>query len=612
MIKTLAKSIREYKLPSILSPVFVAIEVVLEVMIPLFCSDLINFLQGDIFGVHNFTLFGMSTGIGFSDLGEGMGFVFAYAGILLGMAMLSLTFGVLSGRACAKASAGFAKNLRHDVYYKIQDFSFANIDTYSTPSLVTRLTTDITNVQNAYMMIIRIAVRSPLMFITALAMAFTKSWFMALLFLAATILLAAFMAIVPIRAMKIFKRVFKKYDNMNMRVQEDVRGARVVKAFVREDHEIEKFENASEDIRADFTKAETILSLTNPIVYFVMYGLIVVVCTFAAIMIVGAASAEPSGFVQTVGGLAIGDLTALIQYAIMILMSMIMLVMVLVMITMSVESAHRITQVLSTESTLSSPENGKKEIVDGSIEFDRVSFSYSDDANKCALKNVHLKIQSGQTVGILGGTGSSKTTFVQLIPRLYDATSGTVKVGGTDVREYDLTALRSSVAMVLQKNVLFSGTVKENIRWGKPDATDEEIVHACKLAQADEFISSLPDGYDTYIEQGGTNVSGGQRQRLCIARAIIADPKIIIFDDSTSAVDTRTDALIRKAISESHAESTKIIIAQRVASVCDSDVILVFDNGEIVAQGTHCELMKSCDIYREAYKIQNKEDSENA
>lgn len=610
MIKTLMKSIREYKLPSILSPVFVAIEVVLEVLIPLFCSDLINYLQGDLFGMHQFTLFGVETGVAYADLGAGMGCVFAYAGILLGMAALSLTFGVLSGKACAKASAGFAKNLRQDLYYKIQDFSFANIDTYSTPSLVTRLTTDITNVQNSYMMIIRIAVRSPLMFVAALALAFTKSWFIALIFLGATILLAALMALVPVRAMKIFKRVFKKYDNMNMRVQEDVRGARVVKAFVREDYEIEKFKDASEDIRNDFTKAETILALNNPIVYFVMYGLITIVCAFAAIMIVNPPDA--AGFVGTVGGLAIGDLTALIQYAIMILMSMIMLVMVLVMITMSVESANRITQVLKTESTLASPANGRKELADGSIEFDNVNFSYSDDAAKCALKNVDLRIESGQTVGIIGGTGASKSTFVQLIPRLYDATTGSVKVGGADVREYDLTALRSSVAMVLQKNVLFSGTIKENIRWGKPDATDEEIVRACKLAQADEFISQFPDGYDTYIEQGGTNVSGGQRQRLCIARAIIADPKIIIFDDSTSAVDTKTDALIRKAISESHAESTKIIIAQRVASVCDADVILVFDNGEIVAQGTHDELMQTCDIYRQTYKIQNKEDAENA
>ena len=610
MIKTLSKSIREYKLPSILSPVFVAIEVVLEVFIPLFCSDLINFLQGDLFGVHQFALFGVATGIGVTDLGDGFGFVFAYAGILLGMAALSLFFGVLSGRACAKASAGFAKNLRKDLYYKIQDFSFANVDTYSTPSLVTRLTTDITNVQNSYMMIIRIAVRSPLMFIFALALAFAKNWFIALIFLGATILLAALMALVPVRAMKIYKRVFKKYDNMNMRVQEDVRGARVVKAFVREDYENEKFKNASEDIRNDFTKAETILALNNPIVYFVMYGLITTVCAFAAVMIV--VSPADSAFVGTVGTLGVGDLTALIQYAIMILMSMIMLVMVLVMITMSVESAHRITQVLGTESTLHSPANGKTEIADGSIEFDNVNFSYSDDAEKCALKNVDLRIESGQTVGILGGTGTSKSTFVQLIPRLYDVTTGSVKVGGTDVREYDLIALRSSIAMVLQKNVLFSGTIKENIRWGKPDATDEEIVEACKLAQADEFISSFPDGYDTYIEQGGTNVSGGQRQRLCIARAIIADPKIIIFDDSTSAVDTKTDAMIRKAISESHADSTKIIIAQRVASVCDSDVILVFDNGEIVAKGTHDELMKTSDIYREAYKIQNKEDSQNA
>ncbi len=604
MIKTLAKSIGEYKLPSILSPVFVAVEVFLEVLIPMICSDLINFLQGDMLGVHTFSLFGISTGISFGAIDTGsIGIVLAYSGILVAFAFFSLCFGILSARCCAKAAAGFAKNLRRNLYYKIQSFSFENIDMYSTPSLVTRLTTDVTNVQNSYMMIIRAAVRCPLMFTAALVLAFTKSWFMALIFLGVAILLVVFMSLIPTRAMKIFKRVFKKYDKMNMRVQENVRGVRVVKAFVREDYETEKFEASSEDIRSDFTKAETILAVSSPIVNFAIYGMITLICAFAAIMIVE----TNSPFVVTVGSLGVGDLTALIQYAMMILMSMLMLVMVFVMISMSVESGNRIVAVLNTESTLVSPSGGKTTVESGEIEFENVNFSYAGDENKLALGGVNLKIKSGETIGILGGTGSSKTTLVQLVPRLYDVTSGSVKVGGTDVREYELDALRSSVAMVLQKNVLFSGTIKENIRWGKQDASDEEIVRACKLAQADEFISQFPDGYDTYIEQGGTNVSGGQRQRLCIARALIADPKVIIFDDSTSAVDTRTDALIRKSMSESLPDTTKIIIAQRVASFEDADRIIVLDNGRVVGEGTHDELMKTNDIYKEAYNIQNKE-----
>ena len=616
MIGKLAKSVREYKVPSILSIVFVALEVVLEVFIPLVCSDLVNFIQGVSTAgmegtggttvIHYFTIIGVRTGVSITGAltASAIGYVFAYAGMLIGMAALSLTFGLLSGMFCARASAGFAKNLRKDLYYKIQDFSFENIDSFSTSSLVTRLTTDVTNVQNAYMMIIRIAVRSPLMFIASLIMAFTKNWFIALIFLAAALLLLGAMALIPKRAMPIFNRVFKKYDNMNLRIQENVHAARAVKAFVRESYEIQKFNDAATDVRKDFTKAETLLALSNPIVYFIMFVLILTTCTLCTVFIVG-------GPTVTIGGeLYIGDLSALVQYAIMILMSMIMLVMVFVMIVMAVESARRIVTVLGTESTLESPANGKTEVADGSIEFDNVDFSYAGDDDKCALKDVRLKIASGETIGILGGTGSSKTTLVQLIPRLYDVTTGSVKVGGTDVREYDLESLRKNVAMVLQKNVLFSGTIKENIRWGKPDATDEEIVAACKLAQADEFISQMPDGYDTYIEQGGTNVSGGQRQRLCIARALIADPKIIIFDDSTSAVDTKTDALIRKAMAESLPHSTKIIIAQRVSSFEDADRIIVMDGGRISAVGTHEELLKSSAIYREAYEIQNKKSDE--
>ncbi len=616
MIGKLAKSVREYKVPSILSIVFVALEVVLEVFIPLVCSDLVNFIQGVSTAgmegtggttvIHYFTIIGVRTGVSITGAltASAIGYVFAYAGMLIGMAALSLTFGLLSGMFCARASAGFAKNLRKDLYYKIQDFSFENIDSFSTSSLVTRLTTDVTNVQNAYMMIIRIAVRSPLMFIASLIMAFTKNWFIALIFLAAALLLLGAMALIPKRAMPIFNRVFKKYDNMNLRIQENVHAARAVKAFVRENYEIQKFDDAATDVRKDFTKAETLLALSNPIVYFIMFVLILTTCTLCTVFIVG-------GPTVTIGGeLYIGDLSALVQYAIMILMSMIMLVMVFVMIVMAVESARRIVTVLGTESTLESPANGKTEVADGSIEFDNVDFSYAGDDDKCALKDARLKIASGETIGILGGTGSSKTTLVQLIPRLYDVTTGSVKVGGTDVREYDLESLRKNVAMVLQKNVLFSGTIKENIRWGKPDATDEEIVAACKLAQADEFISQMPDGYDTYIEQGGTNVSGGQRQRLCIARALIADPKIIIFDDSTSAVDTKTDALIRKAMAESLPHSTKIIIAQRVSSFEDADRIIVMDGGRISAVGTHEELLKSSAIYREAYEIQNKKSDE--
>lgn len=600
MIKTLAKSIREYKLPSILSPIFVACEVLLEVLIPSICSDLITFLQGDtITNIHHFAILSIDTGVSFGTIGDGLGCIFAYSGMLLALIAIALVCGILSGRMCAKASAGFAKNLRKDVYYKVQDFSFENIDSYSTSSLVTRLTTDITNVQNAYMAIIRIAVRSPLMFAMSLGFAFTINWLLALIFLGTALLMIAIMALVPSHALKIYRRAFKKYDKMNLRVEEDVRGARVVKAFVREDYEKKKFNDAAEDIRSDLTKAEMLLATVNPIVNFVIYLLMVFIFLLGTIMVFN----DPSA---TIGTISVGDFTALMQYAMMILFSLLMLVMVVVNIVMALESGNRIAAVLTTESTLKSPENGLTAVADGSVEFDGVDFSYVGDENKLVLTDINLKIKSGQTVGILGNTGSSKSSLVQLIPRLYDVTAGSLKVGGVDVREYDLNALRSSVAMVLQKNVLFSGSIKENIRWGKEDATDEEIMEACKLAAADEFIEAMPDKYDTHIEQGGTNVSGGQRQRLCIARALIANPKIIIFDDSTSAVDTKTDAMIRKSMAESLPNATKIIIAQRVSSLEHSDMIVVLDAGRIVACGTHAELMKTCDIYREEYMIQTR------
>ncbi|MBP5357187.1 MAG: ABC transporter ATP-binding protein [Clostridia bacterium] len=612
MIKRVLSSLREYKLQSILTPLLIVIEVLMEVFIPRICADLVNFFEGvtvisDGIPVttHTFALFELDLGYSVSTLtADSAWVVFTYAAILFVMAFISLASAIAAGRLCAVAACGFAKNLRKDVFYKIQDFSFENIDNFSTSSLITRLTTDITNIQNAFMMIIRAAVRSPLIFVFSLVMAFSINWLMGLLFVGAIILLGLVMVIIPITTIPIFTRIFKKYDRLNLRVQEDVRGARVIKSFVQENKEISKFNEASEDLRKDFTKAEIRMAFMMPVISLIVYILMGFVITLVSIMVVS--TAEESQIVTIAGNLQIGAINSLIQYATMILMSMIMFTAIIVMVTMSMTSIKRVNEVLESNSSIISPKDAVNDVKDGSIDFENVSFSYSSDHERLAIKNINLSIKSGETIGVLGGTGSGKTTMVQLIPRLYDVTDGAIKVGGTDVRDYDIKSLRSSIAMVLQKNVLFSGTIKDNIRWGKKDATDEEIIAACKLAQADEFITKMPDGYDTYIEQDGTNVSGGQRQRLCIARAIVSKPKIIIFDDSTSAVDTKTDALIRHTMNNELPDSTKIIIAQRVASVEKSDKIVIIDGGEISAVGTHEELLKTSQIYREEYYSQNK------
>lgn len=606
MIKHLLKCVREYKKASILTPVFVAIEVVLECFIPFITANLIDYFNGNpATGYHNFKIMGALI----ASPGEmNIWHILIYGGILVAMASLALVFGMLSGKFCATASAGFAKNLRRDIYYNIQEFSFHNMDKYSTPSLITRLTTDVTNIQNAYMMIIRTAVRAPLMLIFSLVMSFTVNWALALIFVAAIPVLVLVLVFIMMKVMPIFRKVFKKYDKMNMRVQEDLHGIRVVKSYVREDYEIEKFNKSSEEIRKDFVSAERMMAGVSPIMNFVMYALIILICGLGSLIIVN------SGGGQTItgwyGGLSTGGLSSMLSYSTMSLMSLMMLAMVLVMVSMSIESARRVTEVLGEKSTLISPENGLTDVADGSVEFENVSFSYSGGADKPALSGASLKIKSGETVGILGSTGSAKTTLVQLIPRLYDATEGVVRVGGRDVKEYDLESLRKNVAMVLQKNVLFSGTIKENLRWGNPAATDEQLIDACRLAQAHDFISQFPLGYDTKIEQSGKNVSGGQRQRLCIARALLTQPKIIIFDDSTSAVDTKTDALIREAMAKHISDTTKIIIAQRVDSVRGADKIIVMDNGRIDAVGDHNSLLADNKIYREVYYTQNKEAEE--
>lgn len=577
MIKKLLKSVREYKKSSILSPIMVTLEVVMEVIIPIIMAKLIDY--------------GIEKGNG--------AYIFKLGIILVVLCMISLCFGFLSGKYAAHASAGFAKNLRRDMYYNVQNFSFENIDKFSAASIVTRLTTDITNVQNAYQMIIRVAVRGPVMIIFALVMAFGINIKLSLVFLVAVPILGIGLYLIIINAHPIFERVFKIYDKLNNIVGENLHGIRVVKSFVREERENEKFKSVSNDIYENFTKAEKILAFNAPLMQFAVYGCLLLVSWIGAKLIVTSGN-------NPINGLTTGQFTSLITYLMQILMSLMMLSMVLVMITISRASAERIVEVLDEDSTLKNKENPLMKVNDGAIVFKDVNFSYSNDPNKLCLKNVNINIKSGQTIGIIGGTGSSKSSLVQLIPRLYDVTSGTVTVGGIDVREYDLETLRNEVAMVLQKNVLFSGTIKENLRWGNENATDEEIIHACKLAQADDFIQTFPKKYDTYIEQGGTNVSGGQKQRICIARALLKKPKILILDDSTSAVDTKTDSLIRKAFKEEIPNTTKIIIAQRISSIEEADNIIVMEGGYINGIGTHEELLKSNDIYREVYESQVK------
>ena len=579
VIKKLMGSIREYKSASLKAPLFVSMEVVMECIIPFIIARLVNQIKA----------------------GCGLDVIARYGTLLIVMAALSLTFGAVAGSYCATAACGFAKNLRKDMFYNIQTYSFENIDRFSTSSLVTRLTTDVMNVQLAYMMIVRTAIRCPLMLVFAFCMAFLMGGKMGLIFLVVIPILAIGLGLVIRKTMPLFKRVFKKYDNLNSSIQENIKGIRVVKAFVRENYEEKKFAAAAQDVCNDFTRAERILALNNPMMQFCMYTVMSFVLSFGSYTIITSRGLD----------LDVGQFSSLLTYSFQILISLMMLSMVFVMITMASESAQRIAEVLDEKSTLADPENPVYEIPDGSIDFDHVNFKYSAKAEKMALANIDLHIRSGETIGIIGGTGSSKTSLIQLISRLYDATEGVVKVGGRDVREYDLETLRDMVAVVLQKNVLFSGTIKENLRWGNKDASDEELVEACRLAQADEFISQFPDGYDTYIEQGGTNVSGGQKQRLCIARALLKKPKILILDDSTSAVDTKTDALIRKAFREYLPDTTKIIIAQRISSVQDADRILVMDKGTIQAVGTHEELLKNNEIYQEVYTSQNKAGDDN-
>lgn len=577
MVRKLLRSVREYKTSSLLAPLFVTCEVILEVIIPMLMANLIDF--------------GIEAG--------NMQYILKMGLALIICCIVSLTFGALSGKYAAVASAGFAKNLREDMYNKVQEYSFSNIDKFSTASIVTRLTTDITNIQNAYMMSIRVAVRCPIMLIFALFMAFQINSHLAPIFVIAIPILAVGLVIIISNAKRIFERVFRTYDKLNNVVQENLHGIRVVKSFVREDHETEKFCSVSKEIYQDFSKAEKILAFNAPLMQFCAYGCMLLISWLGAKLIVASGN-------NPAVGMTTGDLTSMFSYTMQILMSLMMFSMVFVMITISYASMERAEEILDEKSDLHNPENPVYEVKDGSIEFDHVNFAYGKNADKLCLDNVNLKIPSGATVGIIGGTGSSKSTLVQLIPRLYDATEGAVKVGGRDVREYDIESLREEVAMVLQKNVLFSGTIKDNLRWGKEDATDEEMRHVCQLAQADEFIQTFSDGYDTYIEQGGTNVSGGQKQRLCIARALLKKPKILILDDSTSAVDTKTDALIRMAFRKEIPNTTKIIIAQRISSVEDADLILVLDDGKINGMGTHEELLAHNEIYREVYESQQK------
>jgi len=572
MLKRLAQCVREYKLPSILTLIFITGEAVIETAIPFITANLVN-------GIKN---------------GVAMNEILKTGGILAIMALVSLSFGGIAAYTCAKASAGFAKNLRHDMMSKIQQYAFQNIDKFSSSSLVTRLTTDVSNVQMSFMMIIRTAIRSPLMLAFSVIMAYIMGGFLATAFVVVIPVLAIGLYLVARKAMPAFRRVFKKYDRLNESIEENVRGARIVKGFSREEHEKKKFRIAAEDICSDFTKAEKIVALNTPLMQ------ICVNINMIFVLLIGSKMT-----IESMGAaIDVGQISAMLTYGMQILMSLMMLSMIYVMITMSAESAKRIFEVLDEESEMKEKENPVREIKDGSIDFEGVNFKYSKTAKKNALSGIDLHIKSGMTVGVIGGTGSGKSSLVQLIPRLYDVTDGAVKVAGIDVRDYGITELRNSVAMVLQKNLLFSGTIKENLLWGNENATDEEIIHACKLAQADSFIETFPDKYDTKIEQGGTNVSGGQRQRLCIARALVKKPKILILDDSTSAVDTKTDALIRQGFREFIPETTKIIIAQRIASVSDADMIVVMDNGQISDVGNHQELLERSEIYKEIYEQQ--------
>lgn len=572
MIKILAKSIREYKKTSILSPLCVTVEVAMECIIPLYMVTMLEKIKQD----------------------NSLSNILFWGGLLLVFAAISLLFGMLAGKFAATASAGFAKNLRKDLYYKVQDFSFSNIDKFSTSSLVTRMTTDVANVQNAYMMLIRVAVRSPIMLIFSLIMAFFVNPTVSLVFLILIPILGVGLAVIFKKVMPIFDKVFKKYDKMNESIQENIKGIRVVKSYVREDYEKQKFGNSAEDVKKDFVRGEKIIALANPLMQFCFWAAVVVICFFGTV--VGLKNGVDNS----------SEISSMIVYASQILSSLMMLSMVLVMFSIAGSSAERIVEVLKEESNLHNPENPVYEVKNGDVKFENVSFKYNPNAERRALKEVNIDVKSGQTIGILGGTGSSKTSLVNLIPRLYDVTEGAVYVGGINVKDYDIESLRNQVAVVLQKNLLFSGTIKENLRWGNPEASDEEIQRVCKLAQADDFIQSFPDKYDTYIEQGGTNVSGGQKQRLCIARALLKKPKILILDDSTSAVDTKTDALIRKAFKEEIPDTTKFIIAQRISSVQEADQIIVMKNGMVEDIGRHEELMERNEAYRETYYAQNR------
>ena len=577
MIKRLSSCIREYKKDSILSPIFITGEVILDIYIPMYMGRLIDY------------------GI---DRGD-MSYVLKMGALLAVLCLLSLACGALSGYYASVAAVGFGTNLRHDMFHHVQTFSFSNIDKFSSASIVTRLTTDVSRIQNSFMMIIRVAVRSPVMLISSVIMAFRINRSLAMVFLLTLPILAVSIVLIMRFAHPIFKRVFKLYDRLNQVVQENLRGIRVVKSFVREDYETKKFKSISHTIYRDFVKAETIIAFNGPVMNLCSYGCMILIAWIGSRIIV------------TTQGVAMstGQLTSMITYVMQMLMSLMFLSMIIMQIVMSRAAGERIVEILEETSDLASPETGAvTEVADGSIEFDHVTFAYSQNAEKPVLDDIHLSIRSGETIGILGGTGSSKSSLVQLISRLYDVKEGSVRVGGVDVRQYDLTALRNQVAVVLQKNVLFSGTIRENLRWGNEHATDEELIHACTLAQADGFIREFPDGYDTFIEQGGTNVSGGQRQRLCIARALLKKPKVLILDDSTSAVDTKTDALIRQAFAEEIPDTTKLIIAQRITSVQDADRIIVMESGRVDGFGTHEELLQSNTIYRELWETQNRKE----